>query len=394
MSFEVVNSFNFFFDSERDRNAQSTGDDLTINLNETPITCSSNQFLRLSLQEFSMYNNSTTINTNNNVFRITCKKTGTTVGEIINKPHMIFPYNPPDVNSLALSLGASVAAAVTGVTGVALSATNPIVTLEQSGAVGTVNGDNFIRVKLTFAAAHLVERLVIKTFVEDGDSFEILGADRIYDIGTTTLPTGGDSMLIDTTSSTTEITIKSFYPAQLSSQQNTYLKTNLNSTALQTKSYSSKNTDRQADGAGTESSKILGRIVNNTEFNTFTTQTNMEYFIDLTSRSLNFIQLFIEDSHGRAIPPAILYNTTLTTSLAGGIWSFSLDYSGAGTAGNKQNTLGNRSFEGALKVDVCQYTQPRNNTLQSPPVPNSFPPRYTSNLLSSAEKENNYLNRF
>ena len=71
MGTEVVNSYNIFLDTERNINATSDGNDLMLSLNQTPITCSSNQYIRLTLQSFSMYKSFTNVNTNNNVFRIT-----------------------------------------------------------------------------------------------------------------------------------------------------------------------------------------------------------------------------------------------------------------------------------------------------------------------------------
>ena len=392
MSFEVVNSYNLYVDSERDRNAQSTGDKVSVNLNETPITCASNQFLRLSLQSFSMYNSSTNVNLNNNIFRVSCSKAGG-ANNMINKPHFIPPFNPTGHFDLFRKFGNTLDAIINEVTGKTASSIDVI---DRFGNIITRNEDNFMRIRLNYSAGHDLSVLVIKFFVEDGDIFELLGGNRLYEIGPTTNETLESSLFVDFTTSANEVILQSFYPTQLSTQQNTYLKTNLNSTALQTKSYSAGFSDQQSAGAGTESSKILGKIINNTQFNTFTTQTNEEFFIDLTTRNLNFIELSIEDSHGRPVPPAIFYKNSLTTSLGSdGFWTFKLEPdTTVETNGNQQNTLGNRSFEACLKVDVCQYTQARNNTLQAPPPPNPLLPRYTSNLLSQTEQETDYLNRF
>ena len=71
MATEVVNSYNIFLDTERNLNASSDGDSIMLSLNQTPITCADNQYIRMTLQAFSMYKSFTNINTNNNVFRLT-----------------------------------------------------------------------------------------------------------------------------------------------------------------------------------------------------------------------------------------------------------------------------------------------------------------------------------
>ena len=55
MATEVVNSYNIYVDTERYLNNTSDGDSIMLSLNQTPITCGDNQFIRLTLQSFSMY---------------------------------------------------------------------------------------------------------------------------------------------------------------------------------------------------------------------------------------------------------------------------------------------------------------------------------------------------
>ena len=112
----------------------------------------------------------------------------------------------------------------------------------------------------------------------------------------------------------------------------------------------------------------------------------MEYFVNLTSKTLNFIELFIEDSHGRAIPPGQNYELDQGLDSSTGKYNPRniLDTNLSATA-NQQNTLGNRSFEGCLKVDVVQVMSPPNNTLQAPRPEPDIPPRFTSNLPSSTQ---------
>ena len=397
MATTIVNSYNFFFDSERDRNSSSNGDNVHISLNETPIEAAQNQFLRLSLQAFSMYRSSTNINPNNCIFRVSCTPatTGTT---LINQPKALDCGNFTKVQIMQ-DLGLKVAEAIQVSTG----ATFPTSTLlvptgvfhmnRQFTSASPTSTDNILRVRLDYGTTpHNIQagNLVIQCLVDDGDCFELLGGNRKYNLDTT------GSIFCDTTTSTTRVDIYGYYGVQESTQQNTYLHCNLNSTAIQTKSYSSRSTDKRDDAAGTESSRILGRIINDTDFNTFTTETQMEYFLNVSSKTLNFIELSIADSHGRPIPPNVNYVLDPVAGSSAGIFSpvMKLDTTNVPAEANSQNTLGNRSFEGCLKIDVVQMMSAPNNTLTSPPPRVSINPRLTSNVLSKVQRPDDYLDGY
>tara|TARA_R100001443_G_scaffold111017_1_gene123492 strand:- start:111 stop:1304 length:1194 start_codon:yes stop_codon:yes gene_type:complete len=394
MATTIVNSYNFYFDSERDINGASTGDNVHISLNETPIQAAQNQFLRLSLQAFSMYRSSTNVNPTNCIFRVSCTPatTGTT---LINQPKALDCGNFTKIQIMQ-DLGLKVAEAIqvsTGVTFPPTSLANPTGIFHMNReftSASPTSSDNILRVRLDYGTTpHLIQagNLVIQCLVDDGDCFELIGGNRKYNLDTT------GSIFVDTTTSTTRVDIYGYYGVQESTQQNTYLYCNLNSTAIQTKSYSSRSTDKRDESAGTESSRILGRIINNTDFNTFTTETQMEYFLNLTNKTLNFIELSIADSHGRPIPPNVNYVLDPVAGSGSGVFSpvMKLDTTHVPAEANSQNTLGNRSFEGCIKVDVVQQMSAPNNTLTAPPPRVTINPRLTSNLLSQTKQPSDYL---
>ena len=249
-----------------------------------------------------------------------------------------------------------------------------------------------MRVRIDYGATdHLIKdgTLTIQCLVDEGDSFELFGGNRLYSLG-------GQSLYVDTTTNSKRVDIYGFYPMQESTQQNTYLYCNLNSTNLQTKSFSAGSTDKRDAAAGTESSRILGRIINDTDFNVFTTETQMEYFVNLSSKTLNFIELRIADSHNRPVPPAIHYKLNTGVQADGSFLPEMVfdDTIGLPASANKQNTLGNRSFEGVIKVDVVQMMSPANNTLTAPPIRNPVNPRLTSNVLSKTTAPDDYLSGY
>ena len=396
MATTIVNSYNFFFDSERDINSSSTGDNVHISLNETPITAANNQFLRLSLQAFSMYRTSTNVNPNNCIFRVSCQRAaGGTI--ITNLPKALDTGNFSRVDimrDLALKIS-EVVQVSTGVAipGTTVEAPTGIFTMDK-GFTNFIPGtpDNIMRVRIDYGTTdHLIkdDSLIIQCLVDEGDSFELFGGNRLYSLG-------GQSLYVDTTTNSKRVDIYGFYPMQESTQQNTYLYCNLNSTNLQTKSFSAGSTDLKDAAAGTESSRILGRIINDTDFNVFTTETQMEYFLNLSSKTLNFIELRIADSHNRPVPPAINYKLNTGVQPDGSFLPEMVfdDTLGLPASANKQNTLGNRSFEGVIKVDVVQMMSPANNTLTAPPIRNPVNPRLTSNVLSKTTAPDDYLSGY
>jgi len=69
---QVVNSYNLFIDSAKDvGGAAGKGDSFSLQLGADSIQAQDGQFLRLTLQEFSMYTNFYMVNINNCRFRLT-----------------------------------------------------------------------------------------------------------------------------------------------------------------------------------------------------------------------------------------------------------------------------------------------------------------------------------
>ena len=396
MSSEVVNSYNIYIDSERNISATSTGDDINLALSQTPITCTSNQYIRLTLQSFSMYKSFTNVNINNNKYIINGSFGAGTA------PVPVWPIPPPaalpliyagfiadanydTTNSLGQQFADQLSGQLAYMSGIALAAV-PI-TLPQSILTQGVNPpaagltNEIISFVINFAAPHQITNLSIQFRIEDGDIFELLGGDRIYPTDPTTL----SSIFVDTAPNfgsgvqNDKILIKFKYNCQLSTQQNVYLRTDINNTNIQTESFNSGNSDL-ANNSSLMSSRILGKLVIDTEFVNYTTGTQMEYFVNLTTKQLTFLRLFITDSHGRTIPANVLREYPDTTGL-NAYAPIVLPGVPDPTPVN-QNTLGNRSFECIIKVDIVQYMGGQNNVLNAPPVPKTVPARFGTEPLN------------
>jgi len=366
MSQEVVNSYNIFIDTERNLSSSSNGNRIRLPLSQTPITCAENQFLRLTLQSFSMYKSWTNVNSNNSTFRIQQTDdfsagagTAPLVDVAVNLPHV----NYANLFDLATNFGLALGLELATHTGVAMSATplSNVLPANTTTIAGTTN--NIISFTINYSAPHgMTSNPIIQFKVRDGDIFEILGGNRVRDANDNTTI----SVDCDALSNPSQVSVQCYYNAQLSSQQNLYLRTTTNTTNIQTSSFNSGNTDTPNVNM-MENSRILGKIIIDDEFATFTSGTQMEYFLNLTTKSLTFLDLFITDSHGRDIP-----STTQGT-------------------GNQQTTLGNRSFECVIKLDVVQYLGLQNNMLQTKGIDYKVPARFGTEPLNYFEYgENSY----
>ena len=367
MATEVINSYNIFLDTERNLNATSDGDSIMLSLNQTPITCADNQFIRLTLQSFSMYKSFTNVNPNNNIFRITNDGAITAQTDL---PLYLPPQDYASLNSLAFQFANTLATQLALDTGVAL-ALIPIPTTGVDAILPPQSGDtnNIIRFRIDFAAAHGLTQLLVRTLVEDGDCFEILGTNRIRADDGTIAWTQLNSLVVDLAPASAptpanSIIIQCLYNAQASSQQNVYLRTDINNTNIQTESFNSGNTD-VVGASQLSSSRILGRMIVDNEFVNFTTGTQMEYFVALTTKQITHMRIYITDSHGRSIPQNVPYLNNIPV--------YPPTY---------QLTLGNRSWEGVIKVDIVQFMGGQNNVLQSAPVFHSVPARFGTEPLN------------
>jgi len=364
MSTEVVNSYNIFVDTERNINATSDGNSIMLSLNQTPITCSSNQYIRMTLQSFSMYKSFTNVNKNNNVFKITHDGATPQADLALYLPSLDYTNLNALATQFANTLGNQLAADIGGGITFTIPTTAPNA-LTPEPATST---DNIITFTIKFSANHNLTQLLVRTLVEDGDSFEVLGTNRIRADDGTPAWDALNSLFTDVTTDPTEVRVKCLYNAQLSSQQNMYLRTDINNTNIQTESFVAGSTDITS-ASSLSSSNILGRMVIDNKFVNFTTGTQMEYFVSLTTKQITHMRLYITDSHGRDIPPNV---QTLNNPAQSPVYP----------ALTAQSTLGNRSWEGVIKVDIVQFMGGQNHKLESAPVVHSVPPRFGTEPLN------------
>ena len=338
---QIVQSFNLFVDTSRGSdNADSNGDNFTVNLNSANISCKEGQLIRLNLIGFSMYKNFTNVNSNNSRFTLRTNITDTQI-DLPHKNHALIRDIAIDfANSLTSQLLADAITATSTATQTAVSEITPASTAGIAGTSNNVisfkiefqNGSSTpVAHKLTSAKIQMYEKAPVDG--QDSDIFDLLGGKRIAD--NTDISTNS----VTTTINTNNIVFTCFYPAQRHTEQYVYLRTNIPSRNLESSSLNAGNVTLQStDVVG---SSILGKFPIDTEVVTYQTSIAREFFLDLPNQYLSNIQLTLTDHHGRRLPQFA----------------------------TNQNSLGNMSFSATIRIDIIQKYKPEDRLFEQPPYP-------------------------
>jgi hypothetical protein len=380
---QVVNSINFFVDSERCSvvgDGQSKGDDVHYNFEGNTIECKDGEVIRLSVVDFYMPNNQYTIDGKNSVASIICSVNGTAMAAAIVKT-IIRRGNYYEVDDIAINFATNIGNIIAGLSGVPaglsiLSVVNNtlIEQLTLSGGYTNPTGANLtgtperklLDVTITFqttassgnAGAHTITNLKISCQSLNGEAYLVLGGER-GDDSTTNL----NSFDI-TYPDANKIRIKGYFPMQLVTEPHAYLRCTLGQNGLESSILSSDEKVFNNDIVG---SNILAKIPRTTESFSYLASHENQFFLTLQQRKLNSIGLFLTDSKSRPLgrsknsgagTSAGLEDTTITTQLA--------------YIKETQSTLGNLYFTATIRIDIVKVYNP--NVLQSepPPLP-SFP---------------------
>ena len=314
----VVNSFLLYVDSQRSRNQNSTGTNLIVPLNESNMQCEDGQFMRLSLVNFSSFRNYPTININNNTFQIRLARGGGPAGGFAPQDIAIAPQNYKNLFDIATNFSTQAAAEILRwYVGAPASAIDGVVVIAGSvlpnnstGATGTGNNIYSAIYETQIAGVatpHTIanaDDLLVQFLVSKGDCWAIMGGNRERDPANTT-SNGMTVILGPSVAPAIVLTANQFaivgrYEMQQYTNDYVYLRTNIQSSNIQTPSFNAQNTD---NGPGrVEGSRILARIPSQNQFNYFVTNTQREYFLNLGQRSIPELTLNLTDSAGRELP--------------------------------------------------------------------------------------------
>ena len=279
------------------------GDDLHVNFPSGQITAGDGQFLRISLQSFSMIKNFYNINSTNNTMALKVPGSGKIFVPVSMTVGNYATYYEI-VENFAQKLGDLIAVELTGLGTVTVGSIKP-----EQHKTSADTGDRIMTATITFQNAHNLSanELVIQsrdyqtsgssTQMDQSDSYEIFGTKRITD----PLDVTTSSLNINVGASGSKtVVITGYFPMQRFSQTDVYLHSDLCST-----NYASTHFSKQNAPASLQlfSSSIFAKIHVYDETITYDNQGGgAEFFFDSYQDTLTNMVLSIRDQNGRVLP--------------------------------------------------------------------------------------------
>ena len=335
----IINSRNIFIDSSNEK----FGDAFTLNLGHHAISAGDGQAIKIGVTQFSMYNNTFTVNESNSNIRSLVSNSAGVIQAINSRI-------PANNYATCHDISKALATVLTNdiLTYVRTQSNNNSITAtfdsRNSTDVLPAKTDTFsqglrqFEIRITFSQAHNISEFKLQTFEFD-DSYLLLGTDKLdkeHDVVKNNMGLHLNSAI--TSVSTTELLLIGLYPMQLSTSPQVYLRCSEPNTNIEMSSYGGP--------LGTYAeqslpSNILGVFSMAHQFTHFNSQKD-EYFLNLSTKHLNNIRLSITDRRNRPIG-RVFRSSSLT---AAGI-------------GHNQSENGNLNFTAVLRVDVIQVSIPR-----------------------------------
>jgi hypothetical protein len=388
---QIVNSINFFVDSERTAvvgDTQSKGDDMLLGFEGNTIECKDGEVIRLSLVDFHMPNNQYNIDARNSQGTIICTVNGTAMAAGVVAT-LVDRGNYYDTDDIAVNFAKNLAAALAALPGVPaglallsivnnnlLSQTTTTTGWTAPSGASSILGrpekkllDISIDFKTTAspstAAAHTITNLKISCQSANGELYLVLGGERGDNV--TTLD---NSFKVTITS--LAIRVQGYFPMQLITEPHVYLRCTLGQNGLESSVLGSDDTVYNNDIIG---SNILAKIARTSESFSYFGNSQNEFFLTLQQRKLNSIGLFLTDSKSRPIGRAKNSNLGTSAGLEGTATSDIIPYEK-----ETQSTKGNLYFTATIRIDIVKVYNP--NTLQSDPPPMPPFPRKATGVIS------------
>ena len=361
---EIVNSFNIFIDTEKsslvgDRTSQ--GDDVKIHFEGQTIEAKDGELIRISLLNFTMFNNTYMVNQNNGRFNLRG-----TDGTAFNKTLNIAYKNYLNLKDLATAFATSVAEELKTQT---VASSFELTSIAPASLTMGSTDDRLLEITLTAkngsgsTIAHGLTELHIQMPESVGDSYCLLGGLRQDD----TTDADFDSLIIteeSLVSGATTIKIQGYFPMQRLTDPYVYLRCNNAQNGLEMSVLSN---DRGRYNADIINSDILAKVFKDVEFINYNSSTGEEYFMNLQQRKLSNLRLFLTDSKGRKLgrlsTERDLGTAAGKTTTTAGVTSFD---------STEQSTLGNLYFTAVLRVDIVKIFEPaklQSVGLKPPPNP-------------------------
>ena len=341
---EIVNSFNIFVDSEKSSlvgDRQSKGDDLHLHFEGQTIEAGDGENIRLSLLNFTMFNNIYMVNINNSRFNVR-GASGTTPSflDVVNIDRKNYKNLKDIATSFATNLGTYLA------TKSAATTFENTTILPDTLTLGATD-DRLLDITLTAkngagsTIAHGITDLKIQCLEAEGESSVILGGNRQDDATDITFSS------LKITIATNTIRVQGYFPMQRLSDPYVYLRCNNAQSGLEMSVLSN---DRGIYNSDIINSDIFAKLFRDVEYINYESNTGEEYFMNLQQRKLANLRLFLTDSKGRKLGRT---STQRDLGTAAGLTDSSLDFES-----NLQNKTGNLFFTAVIRVDIVKNRSP------------------------------------
>lgn len=344
---EIVNSFNIFVDSEKSSlvgDQQSKGDDVHVHFEGQTIEAGDGENIRLSLLNFTMFNNTYMVNINNSRFNVRGSSgTHLAFNNVVNIDRKNYVNLKDIATSFATNLGTYLASKST-------ATTFENTTILPSSTTMSATDDRLLDITLTSkngagsTVAHGITDLKIQCLEADGESSVILGGNRQDDATDVAF---SSFKITGLTAGATTIRVQGYYPMQRLSDPYVYLRCNNAQSGLEMSVLSN---DRGRYNSDIINSDIFAKLFKDVEYINYESNTGEEYFMNLQQRKLANLRLSLTDSKGRK-----LGRTTGQRDLgtAAGLVDSNLEFES-----NLQNKLGNLYFTAVIRVDIVRNRSP------------------------------------
>ena len=356
---EVVNSFNLFIDSEKSTlvgDRQSEGDDVHIHFEGNTVESGDGENIRLSLLNFTMFNNTYMVNINNSRFNV---RGGSTTSASFLSVVNIDRKNYSNLQDLATSFATNLG---TYLATISAATTFENTTILPNTTTMSATDNRLLDITLTSkdgagsTIAHGITDLKIQCLESDGESYVILGGNR-QDASTDIT---FNSLKI--TIATNTIRVQGFYPMQRLTDPYVYLRCNNAQSGLEMSVLSN---DRGSYNTDIINSDIFAKVFKDVEYINYESNTGEEYFMNLQQRKLANLRFTLTDSKGRKLGRT---SGQRDLGTAAGLTDNSLDFES-----NLQNKTGNLYFTAVIRVDIVKNRSPVK--LESEGIPPPLPAR-------------------
>jgi hypothetical protein len=360
---ETVNSVNLFVDSERSPlvgNGSSKGDDVEIHFEGNSLEAGDGEMLRISLTNFTMFNNLYHVDINNSRFIVRNANTTTDSTQNLTRK------NYKTIKDIATDFMAQVGAGVVAVSPntITYTAGSSSVTTPTETNMGE-SGNRLLDITVAFSGAHGIAAadLIIKTTAILGDTYTILGGLRVD-------PSDDEDTksFIVTVPTTSTVRVQGYFPMQRMSDPYVYLRCDAANNGLEMSVLdSARHSNLQREIIH---SNIIGKMFRDVEFISYNSIGAQEYFINLQQRRLSSLRLFLTDSKGNRLGrlPANVHDGTAAGKETADVFDNKL-----------QNTIGNLFFTCVLRIDTVRMSIPR--YLESVPPPPPLPAHEAQSVL-------------